>query len=52
MGTKFAHVYATLVVGYLEEKLYSKIESDFALYFMNNWKRFLGDCFIHLKPNL
>ena len=25
MGTKFAPVYATLVIGYLEEKIYSQI---------------------------
>ena len=27
MGTKFAPVYATLTVGYLEEKLYKEIET-------------------------
>ena len=50
MGTKFALVYATLTVGYLEEKLYKEIEtyfgSEFGTYFINNWKRFLDDCFI------
>ena len=50
MGTKFAPVYATLTVGYLEEKLYKEIEtyfgSEFGTYFINNWKRFLDDCFV------
>ena len=50
MGTKFAPIYATLTVGYLEEKLYKEIEmyfgSEFGTYFINNWKRFLDDCFI------
>ena len=50
MVTKFALVYATLTVGYLEEKLYKEIEtyfgSEFGTYFINNWKRFLDDCFI------
>ena len=50
MGTKFAPTYATLVLGYLEEELYTKLENthgqDFALYIKQNWKRFLDDCFI------
>lgn len=50
MGTKFAPTYATLVLGYLEEKLYSEIETkfgqEFATYIKNNWKRFLDDCFV------
>ena len=50
MGTKFAPVYGTLTVGYLEQELYKEIESSFGLkfrtYFINNWKRFLDDCFI------
>ena len=49
-GTKFAPVYATLVVSYLEEKLYNEIKSsfehDFSSFFIDNWKRFLDDCFI------
>ena len=50
MGTKFAPVYATLVLGYLEQKLYQQITTEFGTsygtYFRNNWKRFLDDIFI------
>ena len=50
MGTKFAPVYATLTIGYLEEKLYTIIETDydteFQQYLKAYWKRFLDDCFI------
>ena len=44
MGSKCAPIYATLTVGYLEEKLYKEIQmyfgSEFGTYFINNWKRF------------
>ena len=50
IGTKFASTYATLVLAYLEEKLYVQTEikygKDFARYIKDNWKRFLNDCFI------
>ena len=50
MGTKFAPVYATLTIGYLEEKLYTIIETnydtEFQRYLKKYWKRFLDDCFI------
>ena len=50
MGTKFAPVYATLVIGYLKEKIYKQIHekygSQYAEEFIHNWKRFLDDCFI------
>ena len=50
MGTKFAPTYATLVLAYLEEKLYVETEikygKEFARYIKDNWKRFLDDCFI------
>ena len=49
MGTKFAPTYATLVLAYLEEKLYTQLESvnkDLSEYVKHNRKRFLGDCFI------
>ena len=50
MGTKFAPVYATLVIRYLEEILYDKINVKYGIQVMNefvkNWKRFLADCFI------
>ena len=50
MGTKFAPVYATLAIGYLEEMLYKKINAKYGNQFTNefikNWKRFLDDCFI------
>ena len=51
MGTKFAPTYATLVLAYLEEKLYTRLEDvnkDLAEYVKGNWKRFLDDCFIIL----
>ena len=45
MGTKFAAIFATLTIGYLEETLYREIKktigTDFGNYFENNWKRFL-----------
>ena len=50
MGTKFAPVYSTLTIGYLEELLYEQIKTvfgnDLGDYFSQNWKRFLNDCFI------
>ena len=50
MGTKFAPIFATLTIGYLEETLYREIKNtfgtDFGNYFENNWKRFLDDCFV------
>ena len=50
MGTKFAPIYATLVLAYLEEKLYTRLEQEFDLdfkhYIQENFKRFLHDCFI------
>ena len=50
MGTKFAAVYATLVIGYLEEILYDKINVKYGIQFTNKfvkkWNRFLDDCFI------
>ena len=42
--------YATLVMGYLEEKLYTELPTlfdiNFATYIKENWKRYLDDCFI------
>ncbi|MEW8547697.1 MAG: reverse transcriptase domain-containing protein, partial [Candidatus Thiodiazotropha sp.] len=50
MGTKVAPTYATLTIGYLEQKLYNQTASDFGPTFIkefeNTWKRFLDDCFI------
>ena len=50
MGTKVAPTYATLVMGFLEEKLYRKIDTQydtaFSEYIRNNWKRYLDDCFM------
>ena len=50
IGTKFAPTYATLVLVYLEEMLFSQTEIEFdkelAGYIKDNWKRFLDDCFI------
>ena len=53
MGTKFAPVYATIVLAHLEEKMYEKSEADFnqtfRLYLEKNTKRFFDDCFLILK---
>jgi len=50
MGTKVAPTYATLVMGYLEDKLYQNIRiefgDEFSDYIQQNWKRYLDDCFI------
>lgn len=50
MGTKVAPTYATLVMGYFEELLYSEISRSFdhafTDYIKKNWKRFLDDCFV------
>ena len=48
MGTKLAPVYATLTVGYLEQELYKEksFGLEFGKYFINNWKRFLDNCFV------
>ncbi|XP_061187186.1 uncharacterized protein LOC133195360 [Saccostrea echinata] len=50
MGTKVAPTYACLVMGFLEEKLYTILpetfDLDFTQYIKENWKRYLDDCFI------
>ena len=50
MDTKVASIYATLVLAYLEEKLYNQAEQefdpDFRIYLEDNFKRSLDDCFI------
>ena len=50
MGTKFAPIYATLVLAYLEENLYKQAEKEFDTNFRKyleaNFKRLLDDCFI------
>ena len=50
MGSKFAPIYATLVLAYLEEKMYEQSEkefySDFRTYLVANFKRFLDDCYL------
>ena len=50
MGTKVAPKYVTLVMGYLENKLYNIIENKYGLDHKNkivtSWKRYLDDCFI------
>ena len=49
MGTKMAPTYATLVLAYLEEMLYNKINQKFGkeygIHFEKQWKRYLDDCF-------
>jgi hypothetical protein len=56
MGTKVAPTYATLVLGYLEDKLYQKLlleqDKNFAYYFQTHWKRFQDDCFIFWNKSL
>ena len=54
MVTKFAPIYATLVLTYLEEKMYQ--ESEKALdsdldYLETNFKRFLDECFLIFKQS-
>lgn len=55
MGTKVAPTYATLVLGYLEDILYDKIEqssgTEFSDFLKNNVLRFLDDCFIIWPPD-
>ncbi|XP_061190029.1 uncharacterized protein LOC133197859 [Saccostrea echinata] len=50
MGTKMAPTYATLTLGYLEERMYEKTTQYFdqqtSENIKNNWKRYLDDCFI------
>ena len=47
MGTIFAPTYATLVMGYLDIKLYQMLgdhfDKDARLYFEEHWKRYLED---------
>ncbi|OOY45291.1 hypothetical protein, partial [Solemya velum gill symbiont] len=49
MGTKVAPTYANLVMGFLEEILFEKInemyQPELAGYIKESWKRFLDDCF-------
>lgn len=52
---KFAPKHATLVLGYLEETVYRKVEDVFDLnfktYIEENFKRFLDDCFILFRKS-
>ena len=54
MGTKIGPTYATLVMGYLEVKLYDKIKeekgTEIVEQFIQAWKRFLDDCFCTWDP--
>ena len=51
MGTKMDPRYATLVLGYLENELYSqasnKMGEELGHYVYTNWRRFLDDCYIN-----
>ena len=51
MGTKLAPTYATIVMTYLEPRLYEKIEErlgpEFRKEFEEQWGRYLDDCFIN-----
>ena len=54
-GTTVAPTYATLTLAFLEVELYSKIRVLYGdavcKYFVDNWKRFLDDCFILWKKS-
>ncbi|MCG7874810.1 MAG: GIY-YIG nuclease family protein [Candidatus Thiodiazotropha endolucinida] len=56
MGTKVAPTYATLVLAFLEEKLYEKIKTEkdenFAIYIRKEWKRYLDDCFMFWERSM
>ena len=56
MGTKMAPTYATLVMGYLETKLYNKFEEKYGItaknQFIARWWRCLDDCFLIWDHNL
>ena len=51
MGTKMAHSYATLVLGYLEKELYSQVSEkmgeETSHHVYTNWRGFLDDCYIN-----
>ena len=55
MGTKMAPTYATLVLGYLEKKLYSEYEKIFGEEekeeFIKAFRRFLDGCFLIWKKS-
>ena len=50
MGTKMAPTYATLVMGFLEQRLYNQYQNKYGNTerekFINDFKRFLDDCFL------
>lgn len=46
MGTKVASPYATLVLDYLEEKLFSNIQDYYVTFIRKSWRRYLDNCFI------
>ncbi len=54
MGTQMAPSYAILVVGFLEENLYTRlrhlIPANIVIYIKENFRRFMDDCFI-IWPN-
>ena len=56
MGQKVAPTFVTLVLAYLEKKLYKKLEDHYGLvngqYIKQSWKRFLDDCFIPWKTSI
>jgi hypothetical protein len=48
MGTKMAPTYATLMLGYLEKRMYNEAEhgTEYKKYLESRWKRLLDDCYI------
>ena len=56
MGTKVVPTYATLVLAFLEEKMYKTVtiekDENFAKYIKEQWKRFLDDCFIFWERSM
>ena len=55
MGTKMAPTYAILVVGFLEEKMYTRIKEIYSENISNNiicgWIRYIDDCWIVWKES-
>ena len=56
MGQNVAPTFVTLVLAYLEKKLYKKLEDHYGLvngqYIKQSWKRFLDDCCIPWKTSI
>ena len=55
MGTKMAPTYAILVMGFLEEKMYTRLKEvyndDICQEIINSWLRYIDDCWIIWNTN-